>query len=73
MHNMYIYNDYQKYELCTGACLGQVQCQWCQSRVASKTPPHTIRSPCHTLLPDGHELHQVILYMHTIMMQPLNI
>ena len=76
MHIIYISSDYSKYGLCTGSCLGQAGCQQSQSLVAPGLPP--VRESLILfnyflilLLARGHELYQLIIYMHEMMMQHL--
>ena len=54
-----------------------MRCQLSQSVVAlgpppaQESPPRTLQSPPRTPTRRGHELHQLILYMHAMMMQHL--
>ena len=63
--------------LCIGACLGQAWCELSQSVVALGPPP-TRESPpvlfddlLKLVITGGHDLCQLVLYMHAMMMQHL--
>ena len=61
--------------LYTGACLGQARCQLSQSVAALGPPPENLLlvllDDLLKLVITGHDLRQLVLYMHAMMMQYL--